>query len=279
MLSSLIMSSSFLPMGHPALANNVRLEDVDNPELKAGLEAATSGRFPEAEVIFGRLLSDDPSLASLWSNMGNVHLSMGRAAEAYEDFSRAISLAPSAPVPYLNRAIALEELGVHAEEAGQAGQARDRWQAALADCEAAIARDPTEFAAWFNKGNVQLRLAQYDSARASFTTAADLAPGIAGYRLRAAQLAYQCGDTGGAQRTVKGVVRKNPRYAEAHATLAAMLWRDGQLAAAEGQLNTALELGGRWGDAGYVAASTRWPPALAEALARLVQLEVPPSTT
>ena len=67
------------------------------------------------------------------------------------------------------------------------------------------------------------------------------------------------------------------RTAEAHATLAAILWRDGQLAAAEGQLNTALELGGRWGDAGYVASTTRWPPALAQALARLVQLEAPSS--
>ena len=37
------------------------------------------------------------------SNLGNVALSTGRTAEALKDFDKAISLAPKAPVPYLNR--------------------------------------------------------------------------------------------------------------------------------------------------------------------------------
>ena len=40
--------------------------------------------------------------------------------------------------------------------------------------------DPKEFAAWFNKGNLQVRLGDFKSALASYTTAADLAPGISG---------------------------------------------------------------------------------------------------
>ena len=60
----------------------------------AGLKAATEGRFGEAETLFKVYLNGDPSSASAWSNLGNVHLSTGRAALALENFDHAISLAP-----------------------------------------------------------------------------------------------------------------------------------------------------------------------------------------
>ncbi|PNH11406.1 UDP-N-acetylglucosamine--peptide N-acetylglucosaminyltransferase [Tetrabaena socialis] len=260
--SSLVLAAVMLgcpwALPPPASANNVRLEDMESSEMREGLEAATSGQLLKAEV------------ASVWSNLGNVHMSQGRAKQALDDYSHAVALAPYAPVPYLNRAIALEELGLQLEAQGRAEEAGARWLEALADCDSAIQRDSKEFAAWFNKGNVELRLLDYPSALSCFSTAADLAPGIAGYRLRAAQLLFQCGQPEVAVRTVKGVLRKNPTYAEAHTTLAAMLWSQGQVAAAEGQLEAALELGGRWRDADWVAANTRWPPLLTGALERLV---------
>ncbi|PNW77445.1 hypothetical protein CHLRE_10g436850v5 [Chlamydomonas reinhardtii] len=228
-------------------------------------------------MIFSRMLAADPSAASVWSNLGNVHMSQGRAKQAFDDYSHAVDLAPYAPVPYLNRAIALEELGLQLQGQGRPEEASARWLEALADCASAIERDPKEFAAHFNKGNVELRLQDWAAAAASFSQAADLAPGIPGYRLRAAQLAYQVGDVDTAVRTVKGVLRKNPTYAEAHTTLAAMLWSQGQLAAAEGQLEAALELGGRWRDADWVLANTRWPPSLNAALTKLVALEQSPA--
>ena len=52
----------------------------------------------------------------------------------------------------------------------------------LQDCDLAIERDPKEFAAWFNRGNALARLQDYGGALDSYRTAADLAPGIAGYR-------------------------------------------------------------------------------------------------
>lgn len=48
------------------------------------------------------------------------------------------------------------------------------------DCEAATSRDPNEFAAWFDKGNIFVRLGAYKEALESYTKAADLAPGISG---------------------------------------------------------------------------------------------------
>ncbi len=58
----------------------------------------------------------------------------------------------------------------------------------MSDCNKAIELDPKEFAAWFNKGNVEMRLGRYEDAEESFRQGADLAPGIPGYRLRQAQV-------------------------------------------------------------------------------------------
>ena len=66
-----------------------------------------------------------------------------------------------------------------------------------------------------------MRLARWDQALVDFSTAADLAPGLAGYRLRQATLMFQQGDAGGARRVMSGIARKYGAYAEAHAALGA----------------------------------------------------------
>ncbi len=50
----------------------------------------------------------------------------GRATEAVEDFGQAVEIAPEAPVPYLNRAIALEQLGVDLMDEGEKDAAQER---------------------------------------------------------------------------------------------------------------------------------------------------------
>lgn len=112
-------------------------------------------------------------------------------------------------------------------------------------------------------------MGEYTAAAASFTQAADLAPGIAGYRLRAGTLYYQMGDTARALSTVRGVLRRNPRYPEAHLVLAVILWGEGQRAAAEEEyaLATGLDddLGG---DMDTVRRVTLWPPKLYDGLSK-----------
>lgn len=56
--------------------------------------AANEGHFEEAERFFQIVLNDDKESASAWSNLGNVHLSLGRPQEADNDFTTAIGLAP-----------------------------------------------------------------------------------------------------------------------------------------------------------------------------------------
>lgn len=274
MLASMIASTlgACIPS---ARAENVRLRDVQSPALQAGLRAATEGRWADAERLFQVVLAEEPELASVWSNIGNVHLEQGRLQDALRDYSRAVELAPKAPVPYVNRALAHESLALQAKERPVFQR---ELQAALDDLSTAIALDPTEFTAYFNRGNVYLRLQDFDAASSSFTAAADLAPGIAGYRLRAATLYYQTGNTARALSTVRGVLRKNPRYPEAHLVMAAMLWEDGDRAAAEEEYALATSLDGEFG-AGMdnVRRLTLWPPKLYEALARFQSFSIGPA--
>ncbi|PRW60068.1 tetratricopeptide repeat [Chlorella sorokiniana] len=258
----------------PAAAENVRLEDVESSTLRAGLRAAVEGRLEDAERLFQvYLLNEDPQSASAHSNLGNVHQQQGKPELAVQDYSRAVELAPQAPVPYLNRAIAKETLGVQAAQRGDSQGAQTLWRSAAEDASRAIELDPKEFAAWFDRGNIDMRLSDFDGALADFRRAADLAPGLAGYRLREATLLFQTGDTGGARRMIQGVVRKVPAYAEAHACLAAVDWAQGEGERAEEQFLRALEIEPRWGDVAWVQANTRWPPALEDAFARFLAIQ------
>jgi tetratricopeptide (TPR) repeat protein len=69
-------------------------------------------------------------------------------------------------------------------------------------------------AAWFDRGNIEQRLGDFEAALADYSRAADLAPGLAGYRLRQATLLFQVGRAEKACRMMQGVVRKNPQYGE-----------------------------------------------------------------
>ncbi|KAK9811641.1 hypothetical protein WJX72_007483 [[Myrmecia] bisecta] len=243
-----------------------------NPDMQAGVRSATQGNFADAEKYFETVLKSDSQSASAWSNIANVHLSTGRAELALEEFTRAVELAPQAPVPLLNRALAEEQLGANAAELGQSADALQHYRQAIQDCQAAIQRDPKEFAAWFNKGNVEMRLEDFDAAMKSYHQAAELAPGIAGYRLREAELLFQQNETAKAETLMRTVVRKYPYYAEAHAALAAVEWSGGDLAKAEGQFNTATASESRFRDMDFVRRSTRWPPKLYEAMQRFLSI-------
>lgn len=60
-----------------------------------------------------------------------------------------------------------------------------------------------------------MRVGAYDAALAAYSRAADLAPGIAGYRLRQAELLFQNARAADADTMMRGVVRKNPNFAGA----------------------------------------------------------------
>ena len=201
--------------------NVVRLKDVEVPLLKAGLTAATQGNYELAEQLFTQYIQQvDPSeAASGYSNRGNVRMALKKTALAYEDYTEAIRLAPDAPIPWLNRALAAEADG--------------RFADGIADCEQAIRLDPEESAAYYNKGNMEAETGQYEAALRSYTRSADLSPGIPGYRARQALVLNELGQKDAAVRLLKALVRKNPQFLEVRLALASVYWSMGQPGDAE----------------------------------------------
>jgi regulator of sirC expression with transglutaminase-like and TPR domain len=93
---------------HSSVSRRVSLKEVENPKLQEALRAAVAGDLETADAMFSELILEDPQSASVWSNRGSVRLSLRHYEEALSDLNRAVQLAPQAPVPLLNRAIALE---------------------------------------------------------------------------------------------------------------------------------------------------------------------------
>lgn len=250
--------------GHVAVARatvskRVRLKDVENPKLQEALRAAVAGDLENSERIFTELIEEDPENASVWSNRGSVRLSMDKFDEATADFSKAIKLAPEAPVPFLNRAIAYEALGYYKD--------------AIEDCKSAIVNDPEEFAAWYNLGNVDVKVQDYDGALVAYERASALAPGIAGYRLKQALVLFQLNRPVEARKLVEGLVRKYPNYAEAHAALAAILWSEDRRSSAEDQFTEATIREPLYREIGWVNTALQWPPSIVQAMENFLSIK------
>jgi len=141
-----------------------------------------------------------------------------------------------------------------------------------ADLLKAIELDKDEFAAYYDLGLIELRLNEYEDSAMHLERAADLAPGIAGYRVRSAVLKFQIGDEQKAAQQLRGVVRKYGNYAEAHAALGSVYWSQGKLGEAEEELAKAVEIDEVWGDASKIRQNTRWPPKLYDAYFKLIRI-------
>lgn len=242
-----------------SVQKRVKLSDVDDQKLQDALRAAVAGDLENAENLFSELIKEEPNSASVWSNRGSVRVSLGKFELAAEDFTKAIELAPEAPVPFLNRAISYEAMG--------------RFDEAIADCKTAIENDPEEFAAWYNLGNVEVRVKDYDNALRSYERASLLAPGIAGYRFKQALVLFQVGRSEESKKLLQGLVRKYSNYAEAHAALAAVLWSAGSRSGAEEQFSEATNREPLFKDLSWVSRELQWPPAVVEAFSKFLAID------
>ena len=254
---------------------NVRVEDVESDSLRAGLEAANARNWEVAERFFRIYLQETPEelSASGYSNLGNVLQQEGKIEAAVKAYDKAVELSDGAAVPLLNRGLAYEELGVRAEKGGRHDEAVRLWTIGRDSLVAATAKDPDEFAAYYDLGLVEWRLEQFEEANSALTKAADLAA-IPGYRVRAAASLFQVGDDKKALMQLRGVTRKNPRYAEAHAALAACYYAEGSVELAEDELSRASEIDPQWSSASAadLGKLAGWPPRLVGAWTRMKTL-------
>jgi len=172
--------------------------DPRQPRAHCNLGAALGdlGRQPAALAAYDAALRLDPHYALAWDNRGNTLRRLGRLAEALDSHERSLALdARSAPA-WRHRALVLADLGRHADAAasaeqalllrpkdvdallvlGNAHQAQDHLDAALAAYARALALDAARADVWCAQGAALKKAFDLDGALASYDRALALDP-------------------------------------------------------------------------------------------------------
>ncbi len=188
--------------GNAALAEQICLgmlaEKGDVPDLLflLGMIALQTGRLPQAEQWFARLVAVDPANAAAHNNLGGVLFQRKRHQQAVDSYDRAIGLKPDYAGAYNNRGAVLNELGRHQEAAdscaaalrmapdnaeahnnfGNALQGLERYAEALESYQRALTIRPDYADAHNNRGNALRTLGRHDEALESFAQALRFKP-------------------------------------------------------------------------------------------------------
>lgn len=236
------------PLPIPSAEIQAKIREV----AQQAFAATNEGDFATAEEYWTEIIERDPHNAPAWSNRGNAKVSQNKLEEALLDYEQAIALAPEAPDPYLNRGTALEGLG--------------RWEEALADYEQVLAIDPQDPAAYNNRGNAEAGLGNWDAALADYAHATELAPDYAFAQANYALALYQLDQTQEGIRSMRGLVRRYPKFADMRAALSVALFHQGRRGEAQSHWVAAVGLDPRYRDPQWVRGIRRWPPILASQL-------------
>ncbi|XGB42523.1 MAG: tetratricopeptide repeat protein [Nodosilinea sp. LVE1205-7] len=232
-------------------------------DLRQQAFAATqAGQFATADQYWSQLLDYLPQEPALWSNRGNVRVSLNHLEAALADYDRAITLAPYQPDAYLNRGAVLEGLG--------------QWSAAIADYNRLLDLTPDDAAAYNNRGNAQGGQGDWTAALADYEKAVALNPKFALARINVGLAQYQLGEEAMAIAQFRNLTRRYPNFADARAALTAALWNGGQPGEAESNWVAVMGLDGRYRDLNWVRQGRRWPPRLVRALERFLYLQAGP---
>jgi protein O-GlcNAc transferase len=188
--------------GNAALAEQICLGmlaekgDVPDPLFLLGMIALQTGRLPQAEQWFARLVAIDPANAAAHNNLGGVLFQRKRHQQAVDSYDRAIGLKPDYAGAYNNRGAVLNELGRHQEAAdscaaalrmapdnaeahnnfGNALQGLERYAEALESYQRALTIRPDYADAHNNRGNALRTLGRHDEALESFAQALHFRP-------------------------------------------------------------------------------------------------------
>lgn len=225
---------------------------------RQAFEASRLGNFQEAEQLWSELLIYLPNEAAIWSNRGNVRVSLNRLEEAIDDYNQAIALAPFEADPYLNRGAAMEGL--------------ERWQEAIDSYDRVLSLDPEDAAAFNNRGNAKAGLRDWEAALADYQRAIEINPNFALARVNAALVFFQTGDRQEAIRRFRNLTRKYPAFADPRAALTAALWETGQRGEAESNWVAVVGLDNRYKDLDWLAKVRRWPPEMVKAMEKFLNL-------
>jgi tetratricopeptide (TPR) repeat protein len=158
-----------------------------------------AGQLTEALVIYKRILTIEPNLPGVHSNLGNILNSMGRFSEAEEAFRNAILLKPDFAAAHSNLGNSLKDLG--------------RLQEAEAAHRQAIALEPDLPEAHSNLGVTLAALGEFDEAEKAYRHAIRLNPRLPSAYSNLGLLLGELGRLTEARHATEQAVRLAPRDA------------------------------------------------------------------
>ena len=199
------------------------------PYNNLGKTYYAEGNLAEAERLFEKAESIDPTLPEIPYNLGTLYKQLGKPDLALREFQNALSLKPDYVSAYNN-------LGNLYLSLNQPQKALESFQSALkyayADSEVV----------YFNLGVLFQQQGQYEEAKRFFQTALQLRPGYSQARNNLANLLRAQGLLSEAEREYRRCLDDNPKLKEAHYGLGATLALLGQSQEADQSLRFAVSL-------------------------------------
>ena len=227
--------------------------------FEKALQESQDGNFIQAEKDWSLFLNDNPDDAAALSNRGNIRLVLGDPQGDIRDQTNAIEISPEDLDPYLNRGIAEEAL--------------EHWEAARNDYNYVLKKNPKDLSALYNLGNVMGSMDNWTEAKRLFSQAASSNNAIAIARSSEALAIYELGDLDLAEKKIRILIRKYHLFADARATLSAILWRKGFTGEAESNWAAAAGLDIRYREKDWLLNIRRWPPKPTNDLITFLALE------
>jgi tetratricopeptide (TPR) repeat protein len=247
----------------PAIAQEISNPSFTEAEIQQGekialeaFEATQKGDLEKAESLWLQLSETFSNNPAVWSNLGNIHLSLNQVDRAIADFNRAIAIVPMETAPYINRGIAYES--------------QEKWDLAIADYNKVLEINPSEAVGYNNRGNVKAALGKWQEAITDYEKAVDLNSNFAFAEGNLAIALYQIGEEKRASYLMKDLVKDYPMFADMRAALTAILWEKGNQGEAQSNWIAAIGLDSRYKDIDWVKNSRRWAPKLVTALEKFL---------
>lgn len=207
------------------------------------LEHHKAGRLAEAESGYRGAIADDPDDANAWYLLGIALRQGGRAGESLGAFDTALRLAPNAPEPLFNRAVAALAL--------------DRRDEAERDLRDALGAKPDFVEAHALLGRLLLDRGSNAAAAERYAAALALAPGHEAAALSLGLALQRAGRADEAIAAFRKAAEIAPENADAHRCLAGLLVDRGGGEEAVAAAERATALGPREAVAWYVLGAAR----------------------
>jgi len=204
-------------------------------ELDQARQLHQAGKAGEAEIIYRRILAQQPNHSEALNLLGVIESQRGNTDLAAELFKKAIAADPSSAVNYNNLAVVANDLGRY-DAAAQAG------------CEAIRLR-PNYAQAHYNLGNAFRGQGQATEALDAYRRAIQIQPDYFEAYNNLGNLLNEKGLTTEAHRVYLTALKLKPDYAETHNNIGTILHSSNQLDAAISAYHNAIKFKPDFADA------------------------------